>query len=1075
MENRHGRSISGSVRIPLLTIHQPAGELLLDFGSQSDTSQARDENKPSIENLPGIVATYQLHGQTEPGNFVELDGASLPLESDGRFSSKLHLRAGVNLFSLIVRNKQGFIRMSNLNIEVKDQTDQGLVVTSAPIPSLTLQLPPVDTVLKQANLVVPGFTTPGNRVVINGQAVETQNDGSFIAHVKLPSGTSELNVEVIDPTGNKGNITRTLHYAGDELFLMAIADGKYSQLKAEGYLEGTGANEGKSSISQGRIAYYLKGKIAGKYLITSAYDSAKDEQSGLFRDTEFDLNNRLLTNLDPDKYYPVYGDDSEIVYDAQSQGKFYLAIESDQLELLIGNYPLNFSDTELAAYRRTLYGLFLAWQSEAKSANGLPLTQIDAFVADNGQTSIRNELRATGGSLYYLSQRDVIEGSEHVSLLVRDKDTGLLLRRISQRRNADYSIRYDDGRVLFNRPVRSTEQGGSLIEPDLLAGHPVYIQIDYEARLDSFEQKTQGARLTQQIGKHVRLGATQIEDDQISSQYSLSAVDATIQVSNIRVTAEVADSHGNDSTVFTSDDGGFTYHENIVNDTQEGQAYKLAIEYGNNTDDEDNKISASGYVKQLDNGFASNGSLQEQGSNKYGAQINYQVSDNQSLSGRFDHAEQTENSVSQDMLRLQWNYIHNDWDLTSELQQVERTDSNGENTDSSMAAIQLHKEWDEKLDTRVSHQRAISGENDHITRLSADYELLPNLSLIGDLANGSNGSSTEFGLSSQLGDSRIYLSERQIISGSNNESNMTVFGTETALTSNSKVYSEYQWIDSTNETRQANMIGMQQRWDVADSNLQLSLSGEYTNLSGSSDMGDRYSISFGLNYNNDAGLKFRMRNELREQKGSSKLEQFISQSIIEVKLNPDYTALGEYTKSDTKDNFSGSGGFEKSSIGLAYRPVKHDRFNALFRYTSLLDEPTVFQASQDSSIRDMDVFSADWSYQIIPSLEWVGKQAFKTQRQANSGLPEVESKTTLSLQRLNLEFFKNYFLGMEYRVLKQSLANDELSGFLAEIMWHPIKHLRFGGGYNFTDFSDNIFSDNDYSVKGWFLRIQGVY
>jgi len=30
-------------------------------------------------------------------------------------------------------------------------------------------------------------------------------------------------------------------------------------------------------------------------------------------------------------------------------------------------------------------------------------------------------------------------------------------------------------------------------------------------------------------------------------------------------------------------------------------------------------------------------------------------------------------------------------------------------------------------------------------------------------------------------------------------------------------------------------------------------------------------------------------------------------------------------------------------------------------------------------------------------------------------------------------------------------------------------------GYNFTDFSDDEFSNNDYSVKGWFLRLQGTY
>ena len=64
---------------------------------------------------------------------------------------------------------------------------------------------------------------------------------------------------------------------------------------------------------------------------------------------------------------------------------------------------------------------------------------------------------------------------------------------------------------------------------------------------------------------------------------------------------------------------------------------------------------------------------------------------------------------------------------------------------------------------------------------------------------------------------------------------------------------------------------------------------------------------------------------------------------------------------------------------------------------------------------------------------------------------------------------------MEYRILRQNLANDQLQGWLTEISWEPIDHLRVGVGYNFTDFSDDEYSDNDFSVQGWFFRLQGKY
>ncbi|MFB3044946.1 MAG: hypothetical protein ACE10A_01330, partial [Acidiferrobacterales bacterium] len=77
-------------------------------------------------------------------------------------------------------------------------------------------------------------------------------------------------------------------------------------------------------------------------------------------------------------------------------------------------------------------------------------------------------------------------------------------------------------------------------------------------------------------------------------------------------------------------------------------------------------------------------------------------------------------------------------------------------------------------------------------------------------------------------------------------------------------------------------------------------------------------------------------------------------------------------------------------------------------------------------------------------------------------------------QRLNYNFYKAFELGAEYRVLDQKHSGRR-QGWLLEFMWRPIDHLRIGVGYNFTDFSDDEFSNNDYSVKGWFLRLQGAY
>ena len=88
-----------------------------------------------------------------------------------------------------------------------------------------------------------------------------------------------------------------------------------------------------------------------------------------------------------------------------------------------------------------------------------PDTVIALFVADVRQAHVRDELRATGGSVYYLSQRDVVEGSEEVTLIVRDKNTRLILSSERQVRNADYLVKYEEGRLMFQRGLGGDADG----------------------------------------------------------------------------------------------------------------------------------------------------------------------------------------------------------------------------------------------------------------------------------------------------------------------------------------------------------------------------------------------------------------------------------------------------------------------------------------------------------------------------------------------------------------------------------------------------------------------------------------
>ena len=158
-----------------------------------------------------------------------------------------------------------------------------------------------------------------------------QDDGRFATSVELSDGNSRLVVQVTDPEGRSGTIEHDVEAPRHQLFLMAFADGKIGSHSGDGAFETTGLADDSDLYFDGRLAFYAKGRILGKYLITAAFDSSKGRVEHLFDQVSVEDNEALLRNLDPDRYYTVYGDSSTIGYDAQSEGKLYLALESEQI------------------------------------------------------------------------------------------------------------------------------------------------------------------------------------------------------------------------------------------------------------------------------------------------------------------------------------------------------------------------------------------------------------------------------------------------------------------------------------------------------------------------------------------------------------------------------------------------------------------------------------------------------------------------------------------------------------------------------------------------------------------------
>lgn len=270
--------------------------------------------------------------------------------------------------------------------------------------------------------------------------------------------------------------------------------------------EALNADSADTSFTDGQTAFYAKGRVLGRWLLTLAYDSGKRSD-----DTS------LLSVIDPDQYYSLYGDASSVGYDAPSSKKLYLRLETDQFYAMFGDFQTGLSDTQLARFDRTMTGV------KVESA-GRTLT-FSAFAAETAQRNVRDEMAGIGLSgPYQLSNSSIIANTEQIRIETRDRyrsEKVLSARALS--RHVDYEINYAAASITFREPILSKDADFN----------PIYIVTDYETQGVAEKELTAGGRVTATLFEDtVKVGATVVSRREDGEQDQLAAVDAVVRVND---------------------------------------------------------------------------------------------------------------------------------------------------------------------------------------------------------------------------------------------------------------------------------------------------------------------------------------------------------------------------------------------------------------------------------------------------------------------------------------------------------------------------------------------------------------
>ena len=175
------------------------------------------------------------------------------------------------------------------------------------------------------------------------------------------------------------------------------------------------------------------------------------------------------------------------------------------------------------------------------------------------------------------------------------------------------------------------------------------------------------------------------------------------------------------------------------------------------------------------------------------------------------------------------------------------------------------------------------------------------------------------------------------------------------------------------------------------------------------------------------------------------------------------------------------GDFSEAVLGYAYRPVKHDRLNALLKFTYFYNFPTAGQisssgASPSEFIQKSYIAALDLSYDVLANLSVGGKYAYRLGEVSldRNDLEFFDNSAHLVVLRADLRFLENWEALVEGRALILPDLDEHKIGALLGLHRYFGKHFKAGVGYNFTDFSDDL-TDLSYDHHGWFFNMTGAF
>jgi hypothetical protein len=966
--------------------------------------------------------------------------------------------------------------------------------------------------LKGLMATVTGKANPqGDIVRVSGQFVPVSEDGSFASQQIVPRTGGNMSVS-IDRSGREiKHAEQSFATAKNDWFVVGQGDLTLGKSYGSGPAEQvSGDSLAEGSYAIGRGAFYTKGVIGDDVRVTAAVDTGETRVKDLFSNFDQKDPRQLLRRLNREQYYPTYGDDSTLVEDAPTQGRFYLRVNKDNSQFVVGNFSTQFNGAELAQLDRGLFGALADYNSKDVTSFGERKAQLTAFASDPGTVPGREEFRGTGGSLYFMKRQDVSIGSERVRLEVRDRETGVVLESKELYAQQDYDFDPFQGRLLLVKPLSSTVATNGVVREGSSTGNvPVLVvRYEYSPPVGSLDGYTIGGRGTGWIGDKLRLGFSAQRDTVEEASQTLIGTDALLRLAaGTYVKAELAETKGAGFGQSNSVDGGLRFTD-IVNPgvgvTAKAWRTEAAVNFNELAGKSGEGATLSGYFEHFDRGFSSAGRLSPVQTERWGVAANVPFAGTGSIAAKYSELTAGATGDSKTgTVDIANRFSAAGGNVTAKIgvRYEDRTAGllynsvqNGNRTD--LAAELEYKPTMKNLSVygfgQATLDRDASRSRNNRYGGGIKAELTQRLSLNGELSGGDGGLGADVQLNHRLSEgSEAYVGyslladrtdtglDTQSIFTRSNHGTLTV-GARQRFSDSLSVYGENRTGFGGVAPSLTRSFGL--KFDPTE---KLSFTGSFENGrvdDATTGLFRRTAVSVGVGYTT-SDVRIGSAIELRNEKGAG-LDQtvWLLRNDISYAVNPDWRFVGRFNmaQADNEGPSVRAAEFTEAMAGFAYRPVNNERLNALARVTYFEDLGPVGQltgSGQTQSPKQIStVASFDLNYDLTNKLTIGAKYGYRQGKVSLGRGSEqfVSSNAHLAVVRADYNVAQKWDLLAEGRMLWVTAADDKRLGALGAIYRHLGNNVKIGAGYSLSDFSDDL-TDQSYTSHGPFINLLGKF